>query len=174
QADLFWVGEPFPQEMIDTAPQNIRVANYLQTTGSSLCEADMTWEIPDGVSYASITGEYSVNNGVTWGKLYNIAKDATQRRANSITPGGKNLVRLRGVFADGSYTAWSVITYTAPRELDGSDGEQSWELRLPSALSVVNPSFQTSAGWATSRFATSFSDTAPSLSTRRRRDGLEP
>lgn len=163
QADLFWVGKPFPQEMIDAAPQNIRVANYRQTTGSNLYEADMTWEIPDGVSYASIFGQYSSNEGASWTNLGYVAKDATSRKATQLTPGKEYRVRLRGVFADGSYTAWSVITYASPLELDGSDGEQSWELRLPTALSVVNPSFQTSDGWATSRFATAFSDKAPQV-----------
>ncbi len=163
QADLFWVGKPFPQEMVDAAPQNIRVANYRQTTGSNLYEADMTWEIPDGVSYSSIYGQYSSDKGAWWGDLGYVAKDATSRKATRLTPGKEYQVRLRGVFADGSYTAWSVITYASPLELDGSDGEQSWELRLPSALNVVNPSFQTSAGWATSRFATAFSDVAPQV-----------
>ncbi|MBP3531200.1 MAG: fibronectin type III domain-containing protein, partial [Thermoguttaceae bacterium] len=163
QADLFWIGEPFPQEMVDAAPQNIRVANYRQQTGSTLYEADMTWEIPDGVSYASILGQYSSDEGASWKNLGYVAKDATSRKATQITPGKEYQVRLRGVFADGSYTAWSVITYASPLELDGSDGEQCWELRLPTSLSVVNPSFQTSAGWATSRFAIVSGDVAPQV-----------
>ncbi|MBR4104737.1 MAG: hypothetical protein IKK39_11835, partial [Thermoguttaceae bacterium] len=165
QAGLFWVGEPFPQEMVDAAPQNVRIANYRQTTGSDVYfEADMTWEIPDGAVYSKIVAQYKSPSSGDFVAAGTLSGDATGRKSTQMREGSRYIVRVRGVFKNGDYTAWAYIDFVARAALDDADGGgQTSGIMLPSPLSVVNPSFLKPDGWATSRFATASSDAAPQI-----------
>ena len=160
QADLFWIGEPFPQEMVDLAPQNARVSDLELNPDGKAFNGLMTWEIPDGANYEKIVAQYS-SKGESFQQAETLDGAAASRTVKTAIKGDRYILRVRGVFADGSYTAWSYVDFVASDVVDGlPGGGQTSGTMLPTELSAV-PSFLTSDGWATSRFATAFGDVAP-------------
>lgn len=160
QADLFWIGEPFPQTLIDLAPQNITVSNFTETATAGRATVLVSWTIPENASYSALIWEYKTNTNPVYSAM--TLSGTLENRLSGVVIGRIFTVRIRGKFANGDYTAWSYVEFTADASInDATGGDQTTGTMLPSALSVVNPSFLTSDGWATSRFATSFGDTAP-------------
>ncbi len=170
QADLFWIGEPFPQELVDLAPQNLVASNFTVRDGA-YSYVDVSWTLPDGADYSSIRWEYS-KDGADFAYAATLSGTATSRTGIHYT-GSAYVIRICGVYADGTRTAWSWISYAADAAVDDEDGGgQTTGTSLPSSLNVVAPTFLTSQGWATSRFATEFGDVAPQTGMKLFVDGV--
>ena len=163
QADLFWIGEPFPQELVDLAPQNLVVSDFTETS-EARASATVSWTTPEKANYSAISWEYKTNeNPPEFTAIAPLNGKLTSRKT-TIVIGRIYTIRIRGQFADGSYTAWSVVEFPADASIDDANGGgQTTGTMLPSALSVVEPSFGTSDGWAASRFARRPGDAAPQL-----------
>ena len=161
QAEFFWIGEPFPQELVDLAPQNLVVSDFIETS-ETRASAIVSWTRPENANYSAINWEYKTNENPPDFTAIAPLNGKLTSRTTTIVIGRIYTIRIRGQLADGSYTAWSVVEFPADASLnDATGGGQTTWTMLPSPLNVVDPSFGASDGWAASRFATVSGDASP-------------